>query len=258
MRTLVLYRTMLRQTLIGLRRYLFETMSGVVTLYLLFLALFYGAKAFGAGAPKFGNALEGLVVGYTVWSLAIFAYFSMAQDLVQEAQMGTLEQLAMSPLGLGKVLFGRVLSGLIWQLILIAVLLLLMMASTGKWLHVDVLSLLPLAVLTLGGVVGLSFAMGGLAIVFKRVQSALQIMQMVFIACLALPLHRFPFLKFAPLAWGNRLLGRVMIEGESLLTIPGGDLLFLLAHSAAYVVAGMAIFKYFERVARGRGLLGHY
>lgn len=258
MKTLVLWRTMMKQTLIGLKRYMFETLTGVITLYLFFLALFYGAKAFGAGAPKYGDALEGLLVGYAVWSLAIFAYFSMAQDLVQEAQLGTLEQLAMSPLGLSRVLMGRVLAGLIWQSVTITILVVAMMASTGKWLHIDLLSIIPIALLTLAGVVGLSFIFGGLAIVFKKVQSALQIMQMVFIACLAIPLSRVWYLKFAPLSWGNRLLTEVMVNDQSLASLPKADILFLIAHASAYMTIGLVVFKAFERMARSRGLLGHY
>ena len=258
MKTLILYKTMFKQTIIGLRRYLFETISGTLTLFLFFLALFYGAKAFGAGAPKFGNALEGLIVGYAVWSLAIFSYFSMAQDLIQEAQLGTLEQLAMSPMGLGTVLIGRVLAGLIWQFITMAVMLTLMIVTTGRHLHIDILSILPLALLTLAGVVGLSFVMGGLALVFKRVQSALQIMQIAFIAFIAVPISRFPWMKYLPLRWGTELLGRVMISGKSMLSLPFADVAFLVLHAAVYVGVGLAVFKYFERVARTRGLLGHY
>lgn len=257
MKTLVLYRTLMKHTVINLRRYVFETISGTLTLFLFFLAMFYGLRALAPG-PRLDSTLESLVVGYAMWSLAIFAFFSMAQEIVAEAQLGTLEQLAMSPLGLSRVLLGNALAGLIWQILTLVVLLTLIMAATGQWLHVDVFSILPILILTVAGVIGLSFAMGGLAIVFKRVQSALQITQMFFIACLALPLSRFGFMKFAPLAWGNQLLTDVMVRDRSLLDIPAGEIAFLLAHAVVYLVVGMAIFQYFEKVARRRGTLGHY
>lgn len=257
MKTLVLYRTMMKHTIINLRRYVFETISGTLTLFLFFLAIFYGLRAIAPG-PTLAGTLEGLVVGYAMWSLAIFSFFSMSQDLVAEAQLGTLEQVAMSPLGLTTVLLGRAVSGLVWQLFTLTVLLTLIMAATGQWLHIDIISILPILIFTVAGVVGLGFAMGGLAVVFKKVQSALQITQMAFIACLALPISRFPFMKFAPLAWGNRMLTRVMVDKESLWSLPASDLAFLAAHSAAYLMVGIAIFRYFERIARTKGLLGHY
>lgn len=258
MKTLVLYKTMFKQTIIGLRRYMFETITGTVTLFLFFLALFYGAKAFGADGPQFGNTLDHMVVGYAVWTMAIFVYFSMAQDLLMEAQLGTLEQLAMSPLGLGRVLMGRALSGLVWQLLTMAVLLTAMMAATGKWLNVDLLSIIPILILTVAGVTGLSFALAGLAIVFKKVQSALQIVQVGFILLLAVPLSRVPALKFAPLSWGFGLLKKIMVDGETLLSLGAGDVGFLALHAVVYIALGLAVFRMFENVARSRGLLGHY
>ncbi|MCA1838737.1 MAG: ABC transporter permease [Actinomycetota bacterium] len=258
MKTLILYKTMFKQTIIGLKRYLFETISGTATLFLFFLALFYGAKALAGSSLKLANTQDGLIVGYMVWSLAIFAYFSMAQDLIQEAQLGTLEQLAMSPMGLSKVLLGRALSGLVWQFITIAVMLTLMMVSTGRYLHVDVISMVPLMVLTLAGVIGLSLVMGGLAIVFKRVQAILQIMQIAFVAFIAVPLSRAPFLKYMPLKWGNELLTRVMRDGKSIFQLPWQDVAFLIGHAVVYMTIGLVVFKYFENVARRRGLLGHY
>ena len=260
MKTLILTRALFIKQLIEFRRYIFETVSGLVTLFLFFLALFYGAKAAMAGASqvRLGDTLDALVVGYILWVLAIFTYFSVAQDLIQEAQLGTLEQLAMSPLGLARVVLVRIFTGTLFQLFIMGILLILMMLTTGKWLNLDLLSVLPLAILTIVGVVGLSLVMGGMAIVFKRVQSALQIMQMVFIACLAVPISRFPALKYFPLAWGNQLLRQVMADDKTIIELPARDVGFLAAHAAVYLFVGLAIFKMFEKKARSSGLLGHY
>lgn len=256
---LIMFKALFKQSFIETRRYIFETVSGIITLLLFFLGLFYGAKALvGGSAANLGPTLEALVVGYMLWALAIFMYFSIAQDLIQQAQLGTLEQLSMSPSGLGLVVLARTLAAMVFQLIIMAVLLLLMMAITGKWLHIDLLSILSIAVLTLMGVFGLSFILGSLALVFKKVQSALQITQMAFIGFIALPIAKFGWLKWTPLAWGNHLLKEVMIKEESLFSLPLGDVGFLAAHALIYFCIGMATFRYFEIVARKRGLLGHY
>ena len=48
---------------IELKRYAFNTVSGLVTLYLIFLLIFAGAKyAQGFGINLFGESLEGLVL----------------------------------------------------------------------------------------------------------------------------------------------------------------------------------------------------
>ncbi len=102
------------------------------------------------------------------------------------------------------------------------------------------------------------FLMGGLALVFKQVQAAFQILQFVWLGLIAAPLEHFPLLKYAPVSWGTHLLGRVMIGGDSIWAMPAGDLLFLAANSAVYFTLGFLGFKCFERLARDRGLLGHY
>ncbi len=56
-----------------------------------------------------------------------------------------------------------------------------MMATTGKWMNLDFVSLVPLLAITLLGAYGFGFALGGLALVFKRIQALFQIMQFVFI-----------------------------------------------------------------------------
>jgi ABC-2 type transport system permease protein len=258
MKTIVLVKTLFKQSLINLRRYLFDTLSGVITVFLFFLILFYGAKAFGGDRPGFGTTLSALVVGYMVWMMSIFAYSSVSQNMIEEAQLGTLEQIAMSPLGFGRVVVVRTAVGFVIQLAWVILILFLMMASTGKWLHLDFLSILPLMIVTGTGILGIGLALGGLAVVVKRVQSALQVLQIAFIALVAVPVDSVPWMKYLPLAWGNYLLRGVMVESKSIFSFSSFDLLFLLGNAAVYFAFGLFCFKLLEKVARNRALLGHY
>lgn len=258
MNTLLLVRIMTKRSFIMFRRYAFDTLSGIITIYLFFLLIFYGARALLGGQQGYGDTLSGIVVGFFIWILAIFTYSELSFDLVREATEGTLEQLSMSPMGLTRVLVARFVAGLGLQLALLATLLVLMMASTGRWLHLDVVSLVPLVVLTMTGVLGVGFVMGGLAIVFKRIQSSLQILQFLFPVLLVAPLERFPVVKYLPLAWGNRLISSVMVDGTSIFSIAPSDLGFLVLNSAVWMTIGVIVFKRFERIARQRGLLAHY
>jgi ABC-2 type transport system permease protein len=193
-----------------------------------------------------------------IWIFAIFAYSELSWVLLQEAQQGTLEQLSMSPVGLGKVLLSRLSAAVVYHLLIVTLFLFMMMVSTGKWLNLDILSILPLILLTISGVLGIGFIMGGLALVFKQVQASFQILQFVFVALIAAPPDKFPFVKYLPLSWGTRLIAKVMIGNTSILEIPPAELLFLLINSVFYFSLGYVFFKLFERQARDRGLLGHY
>ena len=256
--TLTLWAGELRRNIIQMKRYYFETLSMLFVFFVFFTLIFFGAKAISGGAPRIGGGLEGIIVGYFVWTLAMVGYGVVSENLVEEATTGTLEQIAMSPLGLSRVVLGYLLSAIITQTVVLSFLLILMMAVTGKWLNLDVISILPLLLLTTLGIGGVGFVMGGMAVVFKRTRSILNILQIVLLAFVVIPLDRYPLMKYLPLAAGNRLLQMVMVEGRSILQVPAADLAFLVANTAAYLVLGLIAFGYFERIARRKGLLGHY
>lgn len=258
MKTWVLFVGQFRLSFLQMKRYAFDTVSGMVTLFVLFLLLFYGANAALPSGPGKVDTLEHILVTYLVWMVAVFAYETTGQQLGQEAQMGTLEQLAMSPLGLPVVLMMRFLGGLTLQFGLLLGMLVMMMASTGRWLNLDLPSVLPLMLLTTLGVQGLGLMMGGLAVVYKRIGQLLNIINFLFIAIIAAPLSQFPYVKHLPLAWGNHLINRVIVDGVSLLEIPMADTALLAANSVAWLLVGYGVFKLFEAKARREGKLAHY
>lgn len=258
MSTAVLYGAWLRRNFIEVRRYYFDSLSGLVTIYAFFVVLFFGARLFGGSNPGFGETLSGMVVSYAMWAMTMFALGSLTFELTQEAQLGTLEQLSMSPFGLPTVLVARVFTNILVYFGMFLGLLVLLMATTGKWLNLSPVSTLPLLLVTLAGVVGVGFVLAGLTIVFKRVQQALQIYQAALIGLIVAPVDQVEALKYLPLTWGSALLRDVMVRKASIFDLPVGDLAFLAVNSAVYFFAGIGVFKLFERAARERGLLGHY
>ena len=165
------------------------------------------------------------------------------------------------PLGLWfrqRLLHRRHVANLLVNTILNVALLLAAMATTGKWLKLDVISLVPVLLLTLAGAYGIGFAMGGLALVFKRIQAAFQIMQFAFVGFLLAPLSRFPAARYLPPATGNVLIQRIMVGGQRLWQLPAADLAILAGTGVLYLALGLAAFSACERVARSRGLLGQY
>jgi ABC-2 type transport system permease protein len=248
---------MAKRNIIELTRYTLDTVSGMVVIFVIFCIMFFGAQAIVAPGSREAT-LAGIVVGFMVWTFALFTYQESTQELMMEAAAGTLEQLAMSPFGLLRVMGARISASMAYQFVVIGTLLVAMMAVSGKWLHLDLPSLVPLIIVTLVGVYGVGLAVGGLTLVFKRTANILSVIQFVFIALIATPLDTFPALKYAPLSWGSHLIGRVMIDEQSLVSIGTADLGFLVVHSAAWLGAGMIAFRAAENVARERALLGHY
>lgn len=249
---------MVRLNWIESRRYAFNTFMRLVLSYAFFFMVFMGAWATLGSNSSFGQNLAGIVVGMTIWLCAFRAFTDLANRLTGEATQGTLEQLAMSPIGLGRVLMYQTLAQTVIQLGFVLLVVVAMMATTGQWLHLDLISLVPLLLMSMLAVQGVGFAMGGLTLVFKRVGATFTIFQYIFLTLVAVPLDKVPALKFLPLAWGAKLVRQVMIDEVSIFRMPAGDVAFLLANGLVWLALGFGVFKGLERVARDRGMLGHY
>jgi len=65
--------------------------------------------------------------------------------------------------------------------------------------------------------------------------------------------------RFLPLTPGVDVLRKILLEGASLGTLEGsGTLLWLVGNALAYLVLGIVIFRWCERIAKRRGTLGQY
>lgn len=251
-----LFAGMIRRNVIELRRYGFDTVMNMVGLALLFVLVFYGAKGLGGRSLQHATTLTGLVAGYFVFSLVIVAYSSLSSWVTNEALLGTLEQIAMSPFGTLVVLVTEFAAGLLYQLVMITFLIVLGMALTGHWLHFDLVTLVPLVAILLTGVLGLGLAMAGAALVFKRVLSLLNLMQFALLALVAAPVDRQPWTRFLPISLASRLIARSTVDRVRIWHMGGRDLLLAVAVSVGYFALGAFVFSRADRAARKHGLIG--
>lgn len=256
MSTLVLSRAVARKQATLLVRYPLNTASMLVTLYVFFALVFFGGQAVAGAA--IADSLSGIVVGFFLYTMTVVAYSGMSWDVTREAQWGTLEQLALSPYGLGRVMAVKSAVNVAFSALWGAIILAMMLLTTGQSLTIDVLTIIPVALLALAPAVGIGFVFGGLALVYKRIESVFQLLQFVFIGLIAAPVDQFPVLKFAPMSLGSHLLSQAMVDGVRLWELPTSDLAILVAVAVAYLGAGYVAFSALSRRARRLGVLGHY
>lgn len=249
-----LARAVTEKQLLLLRRYWLNTVGGLVTNYVMFAVVFFGGQSAAPGALT--DSLPGIIVGFFVWSMSWRAFQLPAQRIMQEARWGTLEQLYASPQGLGRVLSIRMVVTLAVSLVTGSLVLVAMMATTSRWLALDFVTVVPLVVVTLLSAVGLGFAFGGLALLYKRIESVFLVVQFLFLAGLAAPDTLLT--NLLPLALGADLLTTAMREGVRLWALPTADLALAAVVAASYLVVGIVAFKAALTRARRRGVMGHY
>ena len=257
-RKILLCKASFKKEFILFKRYLFNSLGGFLTLYLYFLLMFAGYKGLTEGSVKYGGVLEGLVVGYTLWILVTSVYEEVAYTILTEAREGTLEQLYMSIHGFGWVMGMKMLAKIIIEIIFVSAVLFVLMLTTNRYLNLDVISLAIIIIFILLSVLGVGFLFGGLALIFKQISSYMQIVTYGFIALIAAPASKIPYNEYLPTSWGSSMIYDVMVTGKSIMDFTFDEVRLLVIVGFVYLFLGYGIYKFCERVAMSKGLLGHY
>ncbi len=238
--------------------YMFNLVSSIITMCVVFLLMFYGVKAVGAGALSLGDTLGGLFTGYIAWMIAIIGYQDLAYNVTNEAQTGTLEQLYITPVGYKCLAFFTQTFNAILNLSVVLTVTAIMMLFTGQRLNLDILSLLPVFIAIYVQACGLGFALAGLALIFKRIQSVFQIVTFGVVGLFAVPWDVFPWAKYLPFTMGQHVMKKVMMENVRLAAVPFCDLGVLAVATVLYLAVGLGLFTLAENKAKSSGLLGQY
>jgi ABC-2 type transport system permease protein len=186
--------------------------------------------------------------------------------LLGEIQSGTLEQVYLSPLPSWFIVAaGRVVAALIESVLVAGGTYGIVSIFVPLRYHWQASVLLPVALVIISAT-GFSLIIGGLTLVFKRIQLLNDtVMIVVMLASAgAVPLIAVPGWmagagRAFPLTAGVASLYGVLLGHRSATALWGtGGLVWLLVTAAAYLNAGILAFRGFERVAKTRGTLTRY
>ncbi|WP_164668048.1 ABC transporter permease [Virgibacillus doumboii] len=242
---------------VELKRYKADTISLMLTFYCIFLALMFGIQVIGDPAQASTN-IQYVIVNYIFWYFGMMTLQSIGWTISDEAMKGTLEQLFMSPVQPWKILLSRLMGTVFSHFVLVVFLLFVSMATAGEWLNLNPFTILPILLLTLASMIGTSFIVAGMALIFKQINAFLQILQFIVGGLTFVPLSVAPFMVIAPFVKGVDMTRMVMIKGYTLADFTIGDFAWLIGNAVVYGVIGIAIYLACEKYAMKKGLLGHY
>ena len=237
-------------------RYPADAVGGIVVALFFFGLIFYGGEMVAGRALT--DSIEGIVVGYFLWTLAVGAYASTANGIQSEVQWGTLERHFLTPFGFGPVALAKGLATVVRTFLTSTLILAVMLAATGTSLELPVVTVLVVSGLAVVSVLGLGFAAGGVAVLYKRIGNWLSLLQFGLILLVSAPAFDLPLTRVLPLVQGSAMLQRAMVDGTRLWEFAPLDLLILVGVAATYLGLGYAVFGLATRRARRLGVLGDY
>lgn len=237
-------------------RYPANAVGGIVVSLIFFGMLFYGGQMIAGQALS--DSLDGIIVGYFLWTLSIGAYSAVSNDIGSEVQWGTLERHITTPFGFAPVALLKGIAKLVMTFLTSAVVLAVMLLLTGRSLRLDPLTVVPIAALSITSVLGLGFAAGGVTVLYKRIGNWLNLLQFGFVVLISAPVFDVPWTRVLPLAHGSAMLQRAMVDGVGLWQFAPSDLALLVAVAAGYLAGGYVVFQLATDRARRLGVLGDY
>jgi len=218
--------------------------------------MFYGGRLVAGQAVT--DTIEGLVVGYFLWTLALGAYSGVNSDIQSEASWGTLERHYMTPFGFGPVVFAKAVAVVFRTFVTSAVILAVMLAMTGTALQLHLLTIVAVGTLAVASAMGLGLAMGGLSVLYKRISNVASFLQFGLIGLVSAPTFDIPWTRLLPLVQGSAMLQRAMNDGVRLWQFEPWALALLVGTAGLYLGLGYGVFVLTTRRARRLGVLGDY
>ncbi len=258
--TLILYNEARKRSLI-----MWDYKSNVFIQIFMMILIFIGATFLVGGGQFRPTQIASILLGYILWYYARMVVTSISSQMVGEAQIGTLEQIYMSPFPPPVILLARLLVLLSSTTFIVIIPTLLLAAPLGLRFPFRWEGLVIFAI-TLVGLFGLALVLAGAALVFKQIGTVADLLQnvLLFLTGSLLPIDHFPgwlfiFAQFLPITQGIALVRNVVLNGQSLgAAWNNGSLFWLMVNSSVYLVLGWLTYLVCERKAKLKGSLGQY
>lgn len=246
-------------------RYPVQTLVEVISLSLFFLGLLAGLRAVGGASPEDFRAAAGeKLVGFLTMFLALGALQAVSHLVADDALVGTLEQIYLSPVGITRISIIRDFVELFTFVPLLVVLGIIISLITGVRFHLPWGTIAVLALIMRFGMLGLGLALGGLTLAVKRVGPIVNLLSMAIFGMSMVPYGAYKGVLEAlagcfPYTRALGLLQDAMVRGKTLSSMAAsGELAELFLASLGFFVVGVMVLGWADRFARRKGLVGGY
>jgi ABC-2 type transport system permease protein len=241
------------------RRYPVESFTGALVFTILFFGLFTGARYLAGANADFEQRLDVVVAGYVLWLLTTGLFVGPGAQLTEDARVGILEQLFVSPHNFTVFTVVRLLSGLVQHLLLIVVVLVIICLITRTRLDYGAAELLPFAAIIFAAS-GLGLMAASYAMLVRQVNAVLGIGQFLLLPLVAAPVQSIAgygawLTALLPINPASQLLQSELAAGHAATP---AELAIALANGVGYFLLGALLLERASRRARRLAIIGSF
>lgn len=247
---LYLLKAIAYKNIIYMWRYKFNTIFSIIIWCLLFGGIILGLNKWKS---EDFNVIT-ILGGYITWIIMTSSFSGIVNRLVSEANLGTLEQLyCYSRSFYNTILYQGVadLIILLIQITLIIILILPFCNSINFSFLFQFLYSLPIIILGVFSLWGVSLLIGAIALNYKNVSALYATISSILFAYSTYQVHNsMLFCYLMPFGLAN-LKMQVYFDQDIYPTVL--DFLYILSNSCFYLILGLIVFRYYEQRAKING-----
>ena len=252
-----LFNAELRYAFILHKRYMFDLLAGVMNILLFLVFIQLGIHSFqgNISADLLDNRLSVLIIGFFTFMIISNGISAMAKEIADGSKAGTLEQTLLCPLGPISVFLAKIMTDSVINLLIALIIVPISMLICRRWFSINLLKLFVLIIPLWLSCWGVGYILATLTLIFKKVQSFINLIQYIILVLLILPSYPFNAFSLIPIAPEAMTINKIFASG---ISVPYLWIVYLYVHGFICLVVGMMIFKTGGHYAKVKGILGQY
>lgn len=243
---------------IRLKSYWVDWIAGNVNLLLGLIFLYLGINSFKDDVnsiDKIGLKTVQMIVGLYTFVIIQEGIGGLVSRISEGKNSGVFEQIVVNPYGSWFILLCKSIAGAVVTVLSLFVFVPFAMVITGKYFSVNIIKLIFLLIPLYMATIGIGFIIGGLTLIFRRLQSFAYLIQFLVLTLMVLPSYPFSVYSLLPIAPQSMVINKAIAYH---ISISYKWWIYLYMNGFIYFTAGVLVYKHLEEIAREKGVLGHY
>lgn len=232
------------------KKYPFRTIIQFFVLVFIIVGFFKGSEILSGESLM--QLKPSLIISYIMFIGCVTQILSFPGTISGLREIGVLEQINLSPVKFKFILLAKIATKVVSKVISAVIMLYLIIYFANSSLSVNLGNFLFLFITALISVLGISFVLAGLELMYRKILQINFFIMILYGYLMTLEVYPLNFISFIPFIGAANTARKSSIGLEF---YSYSWYLFIFVISIIHFVAGVAIFEYFEKLAKKKNSL---